>query len=194
MKAAKFLFCFWLMQLWGALACAQSEPQFSAEHLAAAERVAYAMGLPERFIIPTQELLQRSREKDPDNAPLMMTVFRPYLEKKYTAEQLRGYFAARFNLAYCQRIAEFWEGPVGKKLVSNQIHMLSSGEAPKLVFTAREKTLIKKFEATEAGRAFLLAMPDIEDTLEEFTHTTQMKMREKFLDALKQQLESSSSS
>jgi hypothetical protein len=194
MKILKFFVFLFLTQCGSMLAFAQDDAQFSAEHLAAAERVVYAMGLPERFIIPTQELLQRSREKDPDNAPLMSAVFRPYLEKKYTAEQLRGFFAARFDLDYCRRIAEFWEGPVGKKLVSNQVRMLTSGTAPKLVFSAREKALIKNFETTGAGKAFLFAMPDIEDVLEGFTRETQMKMREKFLNELKRQLESSSSS
>lgn len=194
MTILKFLTCFLFAQCWSMLVLAQSVPQFSGEHLAAAERVAYAMGLPERFIIPTQELLQRSREKDPEHAPLMTAVFRPYLEKKYTAEHLRTYFAARFGLNDCRRIAAFWEGPVGKKLVNNQVRMLTSGTAPQLVFSTREKALIKKFETTDAGKAFLLAMPEIEDTLAEFTRETQMKMREKFLNELKRQLESSSSS
>ncbi|MBI1892144.1 MAG: hypothetical protein HYS18_15980 [Burkholderiales bacterium] len=194
MKSVKFFVCLLLAQFCSMVAFAQNVSRYSTEHLAAAERVAYAMGLPERFIIPTQELLQRSREKDRDNAPLMTAVFRPYLEKKYTAEHMRDYFAARFDLTYCRSIADFWEGPVGKKLVRNQVLMLTSGTAPKLVFTAREKTLIKNFEATDAGKAFMLSMPEIEDAMDEFTRTTQTKMREKFLDELKRKLESSSSS
>jgi hypothetical protein len=194
MKIQKRLYSFLAFLLWTALASAQDAPSFSAEHLAAAERVVYAMGLPERFIIPTKELLRRSREADPENGILMSAVFDPYLEKKYTGEQLRGFIAAQFDLDTCRQIAQFWEGPVGKKLVNNQIRMLTKGNAPKLIFTPREKALIKKFESTPSGQAFLQTLPLIEDTLLEYTEETHQKMREKFLKELKRELDTSKSS
>lgn len=159
----------------------------SAAHLAAAERVVYAMGLPERFIIPTKQLLQRSLEKDPANAGLMSAVMNPYLEKRYTANQLRNFFASRFDTATCLAIAKFWEGPVGKKMVRNQVQTLDTGEPQSLEFTAKEKAIIKRFENTEASRQFVVAIPDIEETFAEYTKNTQMKMRESFLLELEKQ-------
>lgn len=169
---------------------AQNAAAYSAAHLAAATRVVYAMGLPERFIIPTKQLLQGSLDKDPDNAELMSATMAPYLQKHYTADQLRDFFASRFDLAACRQIAAFWEGPVGKKLVRIQVQQLSTGDGPELAFTAREKALMKRFDATRAGKAFLAAMPDIEDKMAEHTKDTQMKMRERFLQALEKKLKS----
>lgn len=161
---------------------------YSAAHLAAAERVVYAMALPERFIIPTRQLLQNSLEKDPDNAPLMSATMDPYLQKQYTAQQLKGWFASRFDQTTCRQIAAFWEGPVGRKLVRTQVQMLSTGEAPELVFTPKEKALMKRFDATKAGQAFLVAMPQIEETFAEYMKDTQMRMREQFMIQLDKKL------
>jgi hypothetical protein len=196
MKTLTKLYCFLSLLLCAVSVFAEDAPAptFSSEHLAEAERVVYAMGIPERFIIPTKELLKRSREIDPENSVLMAAVFDPYLEKKYTAQQLRGFIAAQFDLDTCRQVAQFWEGPVGKKLVNNQIRMLATGNAPKLTFTAREKALIKKFETTPSGQAFLQALPMIEDTLLEYTEETHKKMREKFLTELKRQADTSKSS
>jgi hypothetical protein len=160
---------------------ASASKEFSAAHLAAAERVIYAMALPERFIIPTKQLLQNSLEKDPENAPLMSATMDPYLEKQYTAMQLKTWFASVFDRDTCDKIAAFWEGPVGKKLVRTQVQMLTTGEAPQLVFTPKEKALMKRFDATKAGQAFLVAMPQIEETFAEYMRNTQMRMREHFM-------------
>lgn len=176
-----------LLWVFAAVFCTGASAQHatpSAAHLAAAQRVVYAMGLPERFIIPTKQLLQRSLDKDPVNAPLMSATMAPYLKKSYTANQLKGYFASQFDLETCRQIAAFWEGPVGKKLVRTQVTMLNTGDAPELVFTSAEKAIIQRFEATPAAQAFQVAMPGIEDRLAEYTKNTQMKMREDFLTEL----------
>jgi hypothetical protein len=167
---------------------AGAEKEYSAAHLAAAERVIYAMALPERFIIPTKQLLKNSLEKDPDNAPLMSATMDPYLEKQYTAKQLKTWFASQFDRDTCQQIATFWEGPVGRKLVRTQVQMLTTGEAPQLVFTPKEKALMKRFDATKAGQAFLVAMPQIEETFAEYMKNTQMRMREHFMIELDKKL------
>ena len=191
MKLIK-LFSLWCLlaagQAWAQAQDAGSEKAFSAAHLAAAERVIYAMALPERFIIPTRQLLQNSQDKDPENAPLMSSTMEPYLEKKYTVQQLKNYFASQFDQSTCQQIAAFWEGPVGKKLVKTQVQMLATGEAPQLVFTPKEKALMKRFDATKAGQAFVVAMPQIEETFAEYTKNTQMRMREQFLINLEKKL------
>ncbi len=158
-----------------------ADKPYTAAHLAAAQRVVYAMALPERFIIPTQQLLKNSMEKDPDNAPLMSATMAPYLKKEYTGEQLKSWFASQFDQATCREIAAFWEGPVGKKMVRTQMQMLNTGEAPELVFNAKEKALMKRFDATKAGQAFLMALPQIEETFAEYTKNTQMRMREQFM-------------
>lgn len=165
-----------------------TERKFSEAHLAAAERVVYAMALPERFIIPTKQLLQNSLEKDPDNAPLMSATMNPYLEKQYTAQQLKTWFANQFDQDTCKQIATFWEGPVGKKLVRTQVQMLTTGEAPQLVFTPKEKALMKRFDGTKAGQAFLVAMPQIEENFAEYMKNTQMRMREQFMIQLDKKL------
>lgn len=168
-------------QAWAQAQDASPEKDYAAAHLAAAERVIYAMALPERFILPTRQLLKNSLEKDPENAPLMSATMEPYLEKQYTARQLKRYFASQFDQATCQQIAAFWEGPVGKKLVKTQVQMLTAGDAPPLVFTPKEKALMKRFDATSAGQAFLGAMPQIEETFAEYMKNTQMRMREQFM-------------
>lgn len=162
--------------------------EYSAAHLAAAERLVYAMALPERFIIPTRQLLKNSLEKDPDNAPLMSATMDPYLQKQYTASQLKTWFASQFNSDICRQIAVFWEGPVGKKLVRTQVQMLTTGDAPQLVFTPKEKALMKRFDATKAGQAFLVAMPQIEEIFAEYMKDTQMRMREQFMIELDKKL------
>ena len=162
--------------------------EYSAAHLAAAERLIYAMALPERFIIPTKQLLKNSLEKDPDNAPLMSATMDPYLEKQYTAGQLKTWFASQFDAEICRQIATFWEGPVGKKLVRTQVQMRTTGEAPELVFTPKEKALMKRFDATKAGQAFLVAMPQIEEVFAEYMKDTQMRMREQFMIELDKKL------
>jgi hypothetical protein len=185
MKAISRIILVFAALVFSATASAQAAKKSpSRAHLAAAERVVYAMGLPERFIIPTTQLLRPSLERDPDNAPLMATTMAPYLKKSYTAGQLKTYIAERFDLNTCRQIATFWEGPVGKKLVRNQVRMLTSGEAPQLVFTDSERELIKQFESTPASQEFVGAIPDIEDKLVEYTKNTQMRMREDFLDEL----------
>lgn len=185
MKLLKLFSLFLLFaagQGWAQAQGAGTEKTYSPAHLAAAERVIYAMALPERFILPTRQLLKNSMEKDPENAPLMSATMEPYLHKEYTAGQLKNYFASQFDPAMCQQIAAFWEGPVGKKLVKTQIQMLTSEEAPpQLVFTPKEKALMKRFDATTAGKAFLLAMPQIEETFAEYMKNTQMRMREQFM-------------
>jgi hypothetical protein len=175
-----------------ALAFAQAQPQFSAEHLAAAERVVYAMGLPERFIIPTSEMIKVSKTRDPDNADLMNAVFASYLDKHYTGEQLKPYFASLFDPDMCRQIAAFWEGPVGQKLVKTKVQLLSGGEPPALVYNRREKAIIKQFEKTAAGKAMLAAMPSIEETFADYTNDTQMKMREEFLRQLEKKIKNGS--
>lgn len=159
----------------------EAAKEFSSAHLAAAERVIYAMALPERFIIPTKQLLKSSLDKDPENAPLMSATMDPYLEKQYTAKQLNTWFASQFDKDTCHQIAAFWEGPVGRKLVRTQVQMLTTGEAPQLVFTPKEKALMKRFDGTKAGQAFLVAMPQIEETFAEYMKNTQMRMREQFM-------------
>lgn len=184
MKQIKLFFLGLLLaagQAWAQDAGAASGKTYAASHLAAAERVVYAMALPERFIIPTRQLLQNSLEKDPENAPLMSSTMAPYLKKQYTAQQLKGYVASQFDQATCQQIAAFWEGPVGKKLVKTQVQMLTTGEAPPLEFTSSEKAAMKRFDATKAGQAFVGAMPQIEETFAEYMKNTQMRMREQFM-------------
>lgn len=161
---------------------------YAPTHLAAAERVVYAMGLPERFIVPTQVLLQNSFEKDPDNAPLMKATMAPYLKREYTVAQLKPWFAGKFDRASLQRIAVFWEGPVGKKLVASQLQVSMTGETKPLTFTEKEKQLMKRFDATQAGQAFVQAIPDIEENFAEFVRITQLRMREQFLLDLEQKL------
>lgn len=184
MKLIK-LFSLWCLlaagQAWAQAPDAAGDKAYSAAHLAAAERVISAMALPERFIIPTRQLLQNSLEKDPENAPLMSSTMAPYLEKHYTVQQLKSYFASQFDAATCKQIAAFWEGPVGKRLVKTQVQMLSTGEAPPLVFTPREKALMKRFDGTKAGQAFMVAMPQIEETFAQYMKNTQMRMREQFM-------------
>lgn len=175
-----------------AQAPADTPPVFQPEHLAAAERIVYAMGLPERFIIPTSEMIKLSKTRDPVNAGLMGTVFQPYLEKKYTAEKLRTYFASRFDPETCLQIATFWEGPVGKKLVKTQVRLLTTGKADRPVYNRTEKAILKKFEASAAGQSMLEAMPDIEEVLSEYTRDTQTKMREEFLRQLERRLKNGS--
>lgn len=188
MTLMKQLASFFLLMAACAAAFAQAGANFAPTHLAAAERIVYAMALPERFIIPTKQLLQNSLDKDPENAPLMSATMDPYLQKQYTANQLKGYFASQFDLPTCRQIAAFWEGPVGKKLVRTQVQMLTTGDAPELAFTAKEKAIMQRFDATKAGQAFLGAMPQIEETFAEYTKNTQMKMREQFMNALEKKL------
>ncbi len=189
MKLLKQLWFFFLLAGASCAALAQTAAGPTPAHLTAAARVVAAMGLPERFIIPTKQLLEGSLAKDPDNAPLMLTTMAPYLQKQYTIDQLKGYFASQFDLDECRRIAAFWEGPVGKKLVRTQVQMLSTGTASELVFTAKEKAIMKRFDATKAGKAFLAAMPAIEDVMAEHTKITQTTMRERFLQDLEKKLD-----
>ncbi|WP_158592279.1 DUF2059 domain-containing protein [Noviherbaspirillum sedimenti] len=184
MKLLRLCSLFFLLaagQAWAQAQDANPAKEYATTHLAAAERVIYAMALPERFILPTRQLLKNSLEKDPENAPLMSATMEPYLEKQYTAKQLKRYFASQFDEATCKQIAAFWEGPVGKKLVKTQVQMLTAGEASQLVFTPKEKALMKRFDATKAGQAFLEAMPQIEETFAEYMKNTQMRMREQFM-------------
>lgn len=186
----KILKTFILLLLTHCLAASAAEPspQFAADHLAAAERVVYAMALPERFIIPASEMIKLSKQRDPVNAGLMGTTFNPYLEKKYTAEKLKPFFASRFDLEACRQIAAFWEGPVGKKLVRIQLRLLTTGKAERPAYNRGEKAILKKFENSDAGQAMLQAMPDIEDVFAEYTKDTQTKMREEFLRELERRL------
>lgn len=188
MKLIKSLSFLLLAMVACAQAVAQAAPPYTAAHLAAAGRVISAMALPERFIIPTRLLLQNSLEKDPENAPLIAATMAPYLQKQYTVNQLKDFFASQFDQATCGQIATFWEGPVGKKLVQTQMQMLHTGEATPLVFTAREKALMKRFDSTSAGKAFLVAMPGIEERFDEYARSTQTKMREHFLLELEKKL------
>lgn len=191
MKLLRLISFFLLLATSLSLARAQdagAAKEYSATHLAAAERLIYAMALPERFIIPTRQLLKNSLEKDPDNAPLMSATMDPYLQKQYTASQLKIWFASQFNPDICRQIATFWEGPVGKKLVRTQVQMLTTGDAPQLVFTPKEKALMKRFDATKAGQAFLVAMPQIEEIFAEYMKDTQMRMREQFMIELDKKL------
>lgn len=190
MNVLKSFFFFLLAHCAAASALAETLPEFSADHLAAAERVVYAMALPERFIIPTSEMIKLSKQRDPVNAGLMGATFDPYLEKKYTAEKLKPFFASRFDLDACRQIAAFWEGPVGKKLVKIQVRLLTTGKADRPVYNRNEKAILKKFEESPAGQAMLQAMPDIEDVFTEYTKDTQMKMREEFLRELERRLKS----
>ena len=187
MKILKTLF---LLLLTYSLAASAAEPpsQLAADHLAAAERVVHAMAMPERFIVTTSEMIKLSKQRDPVNAGLMSTIFNPYLEKKYTAEKLKPFFASRFDLDTCRQIAAFWEGPVGKKLVKIQLRLLTTGKPERPVYTRSEKAILKKFEESDAGQAMLQAMPDIEDVFAEYTRETQMKMREEFLRELERRL------
>ncbi|MBS0308311.1 MAG: hypothetical protein JSS58_05000 [Proteobacteria bacterium] len=171
-------------------ASAPAAPTYTAEHLAAAERIVYAMALPERFILPSKAMIKLSEERDADNAALMETVFNSYLEKKYTADKLTPYFASRFDLGTCRQIATFWEGPVGKKLVKAQINILNGGEPKPIMYTRKEKAILKQFETSPAGQAMLAALPDIEETFADYTSDTQKKMREVFLRELERHLKS----
>ncbi len=170
------------------VAPAATTGSYAPAHMAAAERLVYAMGLPERFIVPTQLLLQNSFEKDPENAPLMKATMAPYLKREYTAAHLKPWFAGKFDRATMLRIATFWEGPVGKKLIASQVQVAATGEPKPLTFTEKEKQIMKRFDATSAGQAFVLAIPEIEENFAEFVRITQLRMREKFLLDLEQKL------
>jgi hypothetical protein len=167
------------------VATAQGGDSFSAEHLAAAERMVYALGIPESLSIPTRRVIQQVREKDPVRAKVMSSAFEPYLDKKYVADGLKEFIAGQLDNESCRQIAEFWEGPVGRRFVSTQVELLMTGKAPKLVFTPDEETMMKRFEKTGAFHAFNRAMPAIQARIAEFAKDLQARMGTRFKEELR---------
>ena len=160
-------------------AAAQNKTEFSAAHLAQAERLVYAMGMVESLSIPSKRLIQQIRQGDPARADLMASAMGPFLEKKYIGQGLRELMAGQFDIETCRQLAEHWEGPVGRKFVKAQVQLLTTGKAPQLKFTPAEEAAAKRFEKTAAFQAFVRAQPAIQKGLAAYAQDTKEKMTQK---------------
>jgi hypothetical protein len=158
---------------------AQDKTQFSAAHLAEAERLVYALGMVESLTIPTRRAIQQIRQSDPARADLMAAGMGPFLEKKYIGLGLRELMASQFDPETCRQLSEHWEGPVGRRFVNTQVQLLSTGKAPELKFTPEEEAMAKRFEKTAAFQAFARAQPAIQQGLAAYVKDTKEKMARK---------------
>ena len=161
------------------LASASEGADFTNEHLAQAERLVYALGIPESLTIPATRALQQLRTKDPSRADLMDSIMRPYLDKNFLGREIRGFIAGEFDIETCRQLVELWEGPVGRKFVNTQVQLLTTGNAPQLEFTADEEAIMKRFEQSPAAQAFARGMPVVMEKIAEFTKDTKGKIDRK---------------
>lgn len=140
---------------------AQNNSDFTEEHLAAAERVVYSIGIPESLIIPTEREIQLIQKSDPAKAQALSAASKPFLEKQYIGSSLKVFVASELDAETCRKIADFWEGPVGRKFVGKQVELLSSGNTSPLQFSPDEEEAMSSFEKTKAFQDFTAAMPKI---------------------------------
>lgn len=166
------------------VAAAEKKQVASPAHLAAAERLVYAMGLYESLTIPTRRALEEMRTSDPEKAELMAYVVEPFIQKEYIGQEFRQFVADHFDLKTCRQLTEYWEGPVGRKYVAIQVQLLSTGEAPPLTLTPAEESISKLFEKTQAFAKFSRAMPAMEERLAAFTKEISAKMAHRMKDEL----------
>ena len=160
-------------------ATAQNKTDFSAAHLAQAERLVYALGMVESLSIPTKRLIQQIRQSDPVRADVMASGMGPFMEKKYIGAGLRELMASQFDMETCRQLAEHWEGPIGRKFVNTQVQLLTTGKAPQFKFTPAEEAMAKRFEQTAAFKAFVRAQPAIQQGLAAFAQDTKQKMAQR---------------
>lgn len=179
-NAASMKFAFLVLLAFYSAAFASDEARLAPEHLAQAERLVYAMGTAESIGIPTRRLLNTMRETDPQKAELMAAVMEPFLAKGYVGRGLRGFWASRFDIDTCRQLIAFWEGPVGRRFVSTQVQLLSTGSAPELRFTQEEQDIMRRFEKTPAARAMAQAMQAFEKPLAAFTSETQQLITQRY--------------
>jgi hypothetical protein len=158
------------------VAAAKNMNGFSPAHLKAAERLVYALGMYESLTIPTKRALEQMRAIDPAKAELMTYVVAPFITKEYIGREFREFVAGQFDMETCGGLSEFWEGPVGRKFVTSQVQLLTTGKAAPLTFTPAEESNAKLFEKTKAFLAFSRAMPAIEERLALFTKELNVKM------------------
>lgn len=171
----------------GQVARASDGAGFSHAQLAEAERLVYAMGAPESIGIPTRRLLQKISETDPEGAKALARIVEPLLAKEYIARELREVFAEGLDIDACRRLAEFWEGPAGRRLVRTQVQVLSTGSAPKLQFTRAEQDIIARFERNGAARDLERVMPAFEKRLAEFQAETLQLIRQRYAEEVARQ-------
>jgi hypothetical protein len=155
---------------------ADEKSNYSAVHLAEAERLVYALGVTESLSIPTKQAIEDIRKTHPERAELMQTVTDPYTERQYVGRELRGFMAEHFSIEVCRELSRFWEGPVGRKFVNVQVRVLTNGNAPALNFTPAEQEIRKRFEQTEAYRQFVRVHPLMQKRFAEFIRQTKEKM------------------
>ena len=160
-------------------AIAQNKPEFSAAHLAQAERLVYAMGMVESLTLPTKRLISQIRQSDPARADTMAAGMGPFMEKKYIGLGLREVVAAQLDADTCRQLAEHWEGPIGRKFVNTQVQLLTTGKAPQIKFTAAEEAQIKRFEKTAAFQSYARAQAAIMQGVAAFAKDTKEKMAQK---------------
>lgn len=172
-KAASLKLAFLVCTIFHAAAFASDSTRYAPEHLAEAERLVYAMGAAESIIIPSMRYLANLRATDPQKAEAMAAAMEPFLVKEYVGQGLRHFFASQFDVETCRQLAEFWEGPVGRRFVDTQLQLLSTGSAPELRLTQEEQELMQQFEGTAAARAMAQAMPAFEQRLAAFANETQ---------------------
>ena len=163
----------------GNTAVAQHTRNFTEEHLAAAEHLVYAIGIPESLIIPTERAIQLIQKSDPAKAHALSAASKPFLGKQLIGSSLKGFVASQLDAETCRKIADFWEGPVGRKFVAKQVELLSSGNRSPLKFSHDEEEAMKSFEKTKAFQDFTAAMPKILMKAQELAKEIKEKMSQR---------------
>lgn len=161
------------------VAVAEMKEDFSPAHLAAAERLVFAMGMYESLTIPTTRALEQMRATDPARAELIAHVAEPFIKKEYIGQEFRQFMAAHFDLKTCEQLTEYWEGPVGRKYVAVQVQLLTTGKAPPLTFTPVEESMLKLFEKTRACAEFSRAWPALEARVAAFSNEIGTKIAQR---------------
>ena len=171
---------------------AEKKEGFSPAHLAAAERLVYAMGMYESLTIPTKKALEQMRTADPARAELMTRVVEPFIKKEYIGQEFREFMAGHFDLDTCGQLTGYWEGPVGRRYVATQVQLLTTGKAPPLTFTPAEESIGKLFEKTQAFATFSRALPAMEEKLTAFSKEIRTKMADRMKEELARRKEKAS--
>ena len=124
-------------------------------HLAAAERVIDAMALVQVFAHSIDRSVAQMRAADPTTADLLSEASAPLSQRKFIVDELRDFVAAQLDAPSCTAIADFLEGPVGRKHLQAQLEELRTGRPTPVVLDAREQAIEQAFGQSDAGAAFV---------------------------------------
>jgi len=159
-------------------AYSQQDGSIRPSHLAAATKFMQAMGVPDDASVEVMKRLTELHKTNPKTAERIDSLIKQHFTLDTFSREISPVVAELLDERTCLELAEFWEGPIGKKAREVLRVRLVTGQAPALNLTKDEEMKMHNFEKSPAVAKVMAVWPTIATHIATSTNKLNAKIQE----------------